>query len=143
MINCHILVPLMLWTIKFVSTKCQLKGKLNVLKGRNGKIVWAEHQAWDWHFFFSLALLLSNCNKFLGSFFAYFIYTQLRKGIVSSNVSVWCLKKWGCKYCSVSTWSCSRSTGNSVSPQTCLKYGYILEHTSTEVREKPAEGGHG
>lgn len=93
--------------------------------------------------FFPLALLLSNCNKFPGSVFAYFISTQLRKGIVSSNASVWCLKKWGSKYCRVSTRSCSRSNGNSVSPQMCLKYGYTLEHTLTEVREKPAEEGHG
>lgn len=94
-------------------------------------------------FFFFLALLLSNYNKFPGSFFAYFICIQLRKGTVSSNPSVWCLEKWGCKYCSVSMWSCHRSNGNSVSPQTRLKYGYILEHTPTEVREKSAEEGRG
>jgi len=55
-INGHILVLLMLWTVKFVSTKCQLKGKLKVLKGRNGKIVWAEHQAQKWHFFLCFAV---------------------------------------------------------------------------------------
>ena len=65
---------------------------------------------------FFLALLLSNYNKFPEPYFACFIYTVLREGTVSSNPSVWCLVKWGCKYCSASTYSCSKSNCNSVSP---------------------------
>lgn len=37
-------------------------------------------------FFFFLALLLSNYNKFPGSFFAYFICIQLRKGTLQTHL---------------------------------------------------------
>lgn len=130
----------MLWTIKFVSTKCQWKRKLNVLKDRNGKRVWAEHQAWDWHFFF-LTLLLSNYKKFprLDFFLLFcFIHTQLGTGTVSSNPPVWCLEKRGCKSCRMSV--CSWSKVMAIQSPHKRVWNVLLSH---RVGGKTAEEGQG
>lgn len=86
---------------------------------------------------FSSALLLSNSNKF--SVFLCLIHTVLREGTVSSDPSVRCLVKWGCKIPQC-IYSCCKSNNSPVFPQTYLKYSYVSEHAPMEVQGKSAEG---
>lgn len=130
----------MLWTIKFVSTKCQWKRKLNVLKDRNGKRVWAEHQAWDWHFF-SLLCCWVTVKNFLGWIFFFIVLLHpypARDRDCLFKPTVWCLEKRGCKSCRMSV--CSWSKVMAIQSPHKRVWNVLLSH---RVGGKTAEEGQG